>query len=192
MSRKITFVTTNKGKVASCQKYFKDSDVELEICNYELIEPRTDDVKEIATSKVKQAYDYVKRPCIAIDTGFFVNELNGFPRAFVNFALDTIKIEGILKLMEGKEDRTCYFRECLAYYDGRNIEYFECKIPGILSKSIEGRDTNEKWSNLWYVFVPSGYSKTLAQMSSEERDERRKSSEPEAFQLFSNWYLNNM
>ena len=66
-------------------------------------EPRSDDIKEIATAKVKQAYDLVKRPCIALDTDFRIDELNGFPRAFVNFSLDTIGIDGILSLWKARK-----------------------------------------------------------------------------------------
>lgn len=187
MKKSITFVTSNKGKVASSQKYFNGTNIELEIFKYDLIEPRTDDIKEIATSKVLQAYELVKKPCIALDVGFFIEELNGFPRAFVNFALNTIGISGILKLMDEKSNRSCFFEEYLAYYDGKKIEYFSCKIPGTLAYEILGDDTSKKWSDLWYIFVPEGYTKTLAQMTDEERQERSNTKPPEAFQLFANW-----
>ena len=127
MNNEIVFVTHNTGKINSAEKYFKS--LKFITFNYELDEPRSDDIKEIATSKVKQAYEIVKRPCIALDTDFRINELNGFPRAFVNFALDTIGIEGILKLMEGKKNRECAFNECLAYHDGKKIHYFYGKHP---------------------------------------------------------------
>ena len=127
MNNEIVFVTHNTGKIKSAEKYFKS--LKFITFNYELDEPRSDDIKEIATSKVKQAYEIVKRPCIALDTDFKINELNGFPRAFVNFALDTIGIEGILKLMEGKKNRECAFSECLAYHDGKKIHYFYGKHP---------------------------------------------------------------
>ena len=64
-----------------------------------------------------------------MDTDFRIDELNGFPRAFVNFSLDTIGISGILKLMENKENRSCAFNECLAYHDGKEIHYFYGKHP---------------------------------------------------------------
>ncbi len=105
MDNKIVFVTHNTGKIKSAEKYFKN--LKFITFNYELDEPRSDDIKEIATAKVKQAYEIVKRPCIALDIDFRIEELNGFPRAFVNFALDTIGINGILKLMENKNDREC-------------------------------------------------------------------------------------
>ena len=99
----IVFVTHNKGKAKSAERYF--TNLKFITYNFELNEPRSDDIKEIATAKVKQAYEIVKKPCIALDTGFFIDELNGFPRAYVNFALDTIGIEGFLNLMKGKENR---------------------------------------------------------------------------------------
>lgn len=71
-----------------------------------------------------------------MDTDFRIDELNGFPRAFVNFSLDTIGISGILKLMEGKENRKCAFNECLAYYDGKEIYYFYGKHPLLLWKNL--------------------------------------------------------
>ncbi len=127
MENEIVFVTHNTGKIKSAEKHFKN--LKFKTFNYELDEPRSDDIKEIATAKVKQAYDLVKRPCIALDTDFRIDELNGFPRAFVNFSLDTIGIDGILKLMEGKKNRKCAFNECLAYYDGKEIHYFYGKHP---------------------------------------------------------------
>ena len=183
MMEEIVFVTHNKGKAKSAEKYFKN--LKISTYNFELDEPRSDDLKVIATAKVKQAYEVVKKPCIALDTGFFIEELNGFPRAFVNFSLETIGIDGILKLMENKENRKCEFRECLAYFDGKDIHYFYGKHPGKLAYEKEGIDKEEKWSDLWYIFIPEGFDKTMAQMSNEERENRKKKS---AMEEFAKWY----
>ncbi len=127
MENEIIFVTHNRGKAKSAEKYFEN--LKIGTFNYELDEPRSDDIKEIATAKVKQAFEIVNKPCMAMDTDFRIDELNGFPRAFVNFSLETIGISGILKLMEDKENRKCAFNECLAYYDGKEIHYFYGKHP---------------------------------------------------------------
>ena len=117
--QEIVFVTHNPGKIASAQKTLKN--VKLSIFEYELDEPRSDDIEYISKMKVMEAYKLVKKPCISLDCGFWIDALNGFPRAFVNFALETVGLEGILKLMEGIENRSCRFTECLSYYDGRNF-----------------------------------------------------------------------
>ena len=168
-------------------KYFKN--LKFNTFNYALHEPRSDDIKEIATAKVKQAYEIVKRPCIALDTDFRIDELNGFPRAFVNFSLETVGIQGILKLMEDKSNRKCAFNECLAYHDGKEIHYFYGKHPGNLSKQIQGKDRKEKWSDLWYIFKPEGFEKTLAEMDEKERENRKDvDGSYSAMEKFAEWY----
>lgn len=186
----IVFVTHNKGKAKSAEKYFDN--LKISTYDFELDEPRSDDVKEIATAKVMQAYKVVGKPCIALDTGFFIEALNGFPRAFVNFSLDTIGIDGILKLMQGKENRKCKFEECLAYYDGKEVRYFYGKHPGNLATKMQGVDRDGKWSDLWYVFKPEHFDKTLAEMDDVERENRREiDGSVESMSVFAEWYKNN-
>ncbi len=185
--KEIIFVTTNKGKIASAQRELKN--IEVLPYNAELIEPRGDDIKEIAKQKVLQAYKIVKKPCIALDSGFFVEALNGFPKAYVNHMLETIGIEGLLKLMDKVENRKCTFKSCLAYYDGENMEFFESNDHGTLAHSIRENENNEKWSNLWYIFKPKGFLKTLAEF--DEEDFLRydtNSKDDTCIKKFGNWY----
>lgn len=186
--QEIIFVTHNKGKIASAQKHFKK--VSFKIFEYDLEEPRSDDVEYISKIKVMEAYELVKKPCISLDAGFFIDALNGFPRAFVNFALETINIEGILKLMENKENRKCRFKECLSFYDGKELKQFVSHHEGTLSFEMLGIDSDKKWSDLWYIFIPNGFSKTLAQMTDEERATRDKvTNEVNSMKLFADWYI---
>ena len=184
--KEVIFVTHNKGKIESAKKYLKD--VNFKVLEYELEEPRSDDIKYISKYKDMEAYKIVNRPCISLDCGFWIDELNGFPRAFVNYSLDTIGIKGILKLMEGKENRVCKFTECLSYYDGKELQQFMGKHEGTLSRKILGNDTDKKWSDLWYIYKPYGYDKTLAQMTEEEREHRKKYKSVDSMKEFANWY----
>lgn len=61
-------------------------------------------------------------------------------------------------------------------------------ILGNLSNNIQGKDRKEKWSDLWYIFKPFGYDKTLAQMSEEERKSRVKYEDIDAMREFAKWY----
>ena len=184
----VVFVTHNKGKIASANKMLKG--VNFKVFEYELEEPRSDDIKYISKYKVQEAYKLVKKPCISLDCGFWIEELNGFPKAFVNFSLETIGIKGILKLMEGKENRKCKFTECLSYYNGEKVRQFMGEHEGTLSKEILGTETDKKWSDLWYIYKPYGYEKTLAQMSEEERETRKKLKSIDAMKEFAKWYKN--
>ena len=191
MEKEIIFVTHNTGKIKSAEKYFKN--LKFKTFNYELDEPRSDDIKEIATAKVKEAFEIVKRPCIALDTDFRIDKLNGFPRAFVNFALDTIGINGILKLMEGEKIESVPLMNVWHIMMGKIYTIFMENILGNLSIKIQGLDREEKWSDLWYIFKPKGFDKTLAEMDSEERENRKKiDGSVQAMQEFANWYENRI
>ena len=137
----IVFVTHNPGKIEFAKKEF--SEINWKLYEYELEEPRSEDIQYISKYKVEEAYRLVKKPCISLDCGFWIDALGGFPKAFVNFALDTIGIEGILRLMEGKENRTCKFTECLSYYDGKELRQFMGGHEGKLATQILGQDTKQ-------------------------------------------------
>ena len=186
----VIFVTHNKGKIASAKKRLKE--IDFKVFEYELEEPRSDDIKYISKYKVMEAYKLVNKPCISLDCGFWIDELNGFPKAFVNFTLETIGIEGILKLMEGKENRKCKFTECLSYFDGKELHQFMGRHEGTLSNEILGNDTDKKWSDLWYIYIPYGYDKTLAQMTDEERANRIKYESIDSMEEFAKWYRKNV
>ena len=186
-NKEIVFVTTNKGKVASAQRFFEDKKVEFKTYNHELIEPRTEDIQEIARFKVHQAYEIVKNPCIALDSGFFIDELKGFPKTYVNHTLDTIGIKGILKLMKDIDNRKCSFKEVLAYYDGKEVKYFLSEHKGKLSNEVKGVYNENKWSDLWYIFIPEGSDKTLAEFSDLEQKNRTKKS-VSSIKKFADWY----
>ncbi len=190
--QEIVFVTHNKGKIASAQNSLRD--VNFKIYEYELDEPRSEDIRKISEAKVREAYEIVKKPCIALDSGFFIDELGGFPKSFVNFSLETIGVNGILKLMEGKENRNCAFKECLSYFDGKELYQFEGLHKGTISKEILGNDTNKKWSDLWYIFIPENYTKTLAEMTDSERAKRNEEREKKlanSMSAFAKWYKEN-
>ena len=149
-------------------------------------------LRGIAKSKVLTAYGHLKEPCIALDAGFYIHSLNGFPGAFVNVALKTEEfgIEGILRELEGKS-RECEFINCLAYLDDSLSEpvLFESHVPGKLSEERRGEKRDYHWSELFFVFIPQGYEKTLAEMTPEEFQEFRKERLDEPFSIkFAKWF----
>ena len=166
----IVFVTHNKGKIASASRQLEG--VNFKVFEYDLEEPRSDDIKYISKYKVMEAYKLVNKPCISLDCGFWIG------------------INGMLKLMENKQNRNCRFTECLSYYDGSKLHQFMGKHEGFLSKRALGNETDKKWSDLWYIFKPFGYDKTLAEMSEEERKNRIKYKDIDAMREFAKWYKN--
>lgn len=170
----ICFATTNKGKVKSISNALLKYEIEIVHYPLELPEPRTDDLREIAKEKILFAYKKIAKPCIALDSGFYIHSLNGFPKTFVNFSLETIGIDGILRLVNEKP-RDCEFRDCLAYLDETLPEpvYFESRVAGSLSDFPRGEIKDYNWSKLSLVFMPENVNKTLAEMTYDEYQEWR-------------------
>jgi XTP/dITP diphosphohydrolase len=181
--KKIYFVTTNKGKMTTFSKTMSKYRINVIQIPLETPEPRSDDVAEIAKSKVLYAFEKIGKPCVALDAGFYIDSLNGFPKAFVNFALSTIGVEGILKLLNGKK-RECEFRHCLAYMDNtlRKPMLFQSNVRGSLTRSKKGELKSFNWSALSQIFIPKSASKTLAQMSEKEYYSWRERSDSDKYE----------
>jgi len=185
----VYFATTNKGKVNFVSNALSKYGIKIVHYPLELPEPRSDDLREIAKEKVLFAFKKIRKPCIALDSGFYVRSLNGFPKAFVNFALETIGIDGILRLVDGKP-RDCEFRNCLAYLDETLSEpvYFESNVDGLLSDFPRGEMRDYCWSKLFLVFIPRDANKTLAEMTFNEYQEWRNQRYKDSFATkFAEW-----
>ena len=126
-----------------------------------------------------------------MDTGFYVKNYPNnpdFPGAFIKTnLLDTIGIKGLLENMKNVTDRKCLLKECLAYYDGDNFKVFESSQEGTLAYSEYQGTNSDKYTKLFGVFIPEGYSKTVSEMSSDEKEELAKTN-PNVLSLFANWY----
>lgn len=78
------FVTSNKGKISQAKLVFEREGLDLEFKDYTFIEPDNFSIKEIASSKAKQAFDYFKQPLFVEDSIMEINTLNGFPGVISN------------------------------------------------------------------------------------------------------------
>ena len=99
MTRRLYYATTNVGKVHALKHAFADSAIEIVQAPLQIREIRADDVEEIARAKARVAFAGLRRPVVVMDAGFFIPSLNGFPGPYVNFALATIGIDGLLRLV---------------------------------------------------------------------------------------------
>jgi len=167
----VYFATTNVGKVESVTRHLAPAGISVVHEPLELEEPRSDSLVTIARAKVQQAYGMIKKPCVAIDAGFYINALNEWPGTYVNHELKHLGLEGILTLVAGKP-RDCYFLHCLAYKDDTvGTSYFVSKASGMLESYPKGDPEKKHWSKLFQIFIPTNTTKTLAEMKPEEYEQ---------------------
>lgn len=166
--KEIIFVTSNQGKYNSAKNFLGKYGIKVIQKNLEIPEPRGN-IEQIAIHKAKYAFKILKKPLIAMDAGFFIHSLNGFPKMFTNFILETIGVEGIIKLVKNK-DKSCEFKEILCYCDSLHKEpkLFERVVKGKISEKLLGKVKPYHWSKLTLIFIPEGEKKTIAQMTKKE------------------------
>ncbi len=190
---RLWYATTNNAKVLSLRDRLEPHGFEVVQRPITIPEPRLDRVEDMAAIKAMLAYGEIQEPVVANDAGFYIYGINGFPRGFVNFALATIKLDGLIKLAAGT-NRRCEFRHALAFHDGQvdTPKVFVDTVRGTMAIEPRGTIQPWHWSVLATIFIPDGREQTLAEMSEAEYKTWRDSSrDPTYAQQFLNWYRVN-
>lgn len=159
---KLTIVTSNANKAEEVAAFFKGA-LEVTHVALEIPEHRSDDVAEIAKGKAQYAYDHLRTPLIVDDTGFSIDILNGFPGPYAAYVQNTIGNTGILKLMDGMENRNAHFTTAIAYADKSGIRVFTGTIHGSITTSLRGN------KGFGYDPIVDIDGRTLAEMPLEEK-----------------------
>ena len=164
--KKITYVTGNWAKIESAKQTLEPLGFEIDNIKMDTIEIQADNVEEVAKYSAKWASDKLKCDVLKNDSGLFVEALNGFPGVYTRYVDETLGEDGILKLMDGIENRKAYFKEVLAYCEyGKEPITFIGITPGTIALTKSG---SYGWS--WdFIFIPDGQDKTLGCYQDDER-----------------------
>ena len=189
----LTYITGNYGKYIEVKQKFEEAGYDIDYFKCDLDEPEINDIEYISKEKARQAYNLLGHPVFVADTGFYIENYPnnpGYPGAFVKRSGISSDIKKLLDTMKDVKNRSCYFKDCLTFFDGNEYYQFFGLSKGTLSNEIKGSENEKAKSNLWYVFIPSNYTKTLAEMTDEEIYNRPNT--VSAVDEFINWYkLNN-
>lgn len=173
--KNLVFATGNSHKLQEVQGLFKEGfalsclkDVNIT----EEIPETADNLVDNALQKAWYVYKKCGIPCFADDTGLEVEALNGAPGVYsARYAGEQkdsrLNMLLLLKNMNGKENRNARFRTIIAYIDENAQEHiFEGEIRGKIIENMAG----ENGFGYDPIFVPEGYDKTFAQLSSETKN----------------------
>ncbi len=162
---KLKVITSNPGKVAEYQKAFDELGIEMEHYRLPYDEVQTFDLEEVVNKGMDEIIAKGVRNFIVDDTGLFIDALKGFPGVWSAFVQKTIGNDGILKLMDGIEDRGAEFRCCIGCdIDGKRI-IVTGVCRGFITESAKGTD------GFGYdpIFSPDG-ELTFAEMSVDDKN----------------------
>ncbi len=153
----VFFATSNKEKYNEVAAILK---VDVQHMPFDYPEIRSESVEEVARDSVRVAYRRCKEPVFVEDTGLFIEALRGFPGTYSGWVQKKIGNEGILRLMEGKENRAAYFETCIAYMkDREHIYVFRGKCEGTITSEPLG----EAGFGYDPIFIPNGEHQTFAE-----------------------------
>lgn len=192
---KINFITSNKGKIKSLENSLKVNNFDVQICaqNLDIMEPQFDTVQEVSKYKALKAFEILKEPVLVEDGGFSVFELKGFPGVYTKYVLKTLGADGILKLMQGIENRTAKFISVTTFVnkDGTLCQFEREGGEFEISKEKVDIQSPYAWSELWKIIYLKEYNKNLCELSEQEVSEYYgRAGAHGSIQKFVNWYIN--
>jgi XTP/dITP diphosphohydrolase len=172
--QRLIFATNNQHKLAEVRAALNSSIALLTLQEIGCTEELAEEQNTIEGNSLQKA-DYVfkkyKADCFADDSGLEVEALNGEPGVdSAHYAgsqrshSDNINL--LLNNLHGNANRKAQFKTVITLVDTQGVHQFE----GILKGEIltAGRGTN----GFGYdpVFMPEGFSKTLAEMTMDEKN----------------------
>ena len=173
---KIVFASNNLNKLREIEGLIPEG-LELvslrDIKFYDEVEETGQTLEENSLIKATTVYNFCKLATIADDTGLEVDALNGQPGVYsARYAgahkSSSDNIDKLLTQLKGEENRAAQFRTVFTLKTNDLTLQFEGIVSGSISTEVRGID------GFGYdpIFIPEGLSKTFAEMSLEEKNQR--------------------
>lgn len=166
---KVFFVTGNQEKIAIAKAALVGSNIEIEGIKIDCPELQDDDSGIIAKYSAKFASELIKCSIIKVDSGLYIEALDGFPGPYSEYVERKLDAQDIINMMKGRKNRNAYYKEVLAYCEyGKDPITLTTFTYGKISENIDG----DKGYNFDRIFICEGDKKTIANFEQEERVKR--------------------
>lgn len=147
------FVTNNDLKFEAASKAINKKIKQVKIDINEI----QSDPRSVSIEKAKSAYKKINKRLFINDSCLVIPSLNDFPGSYTKYIEQTIGDVGILKLMDGIKDRTCYYLDNIVYIDKYIIKEFTYKTMG----KIALKTNNDNFYPLDKIFIKDGDTKPV-------------------------------
>ena len=175
--KNLLFFSNNKNKIIEIKKIFKKFNLEILSLSDLAIsdEPEENGQTFEENAKIKSDYGFNKTgfPCFADDSGICIESLDWKPGVFSKRFLNNFKsnkacFDSIIKSNKKNSKQNAYFKTSisLTVKNNQNV-IFNGKINGKISAQAKGG------FGFGYdpIFIPNYYDKTLAELSTKEKNE---------------------
>lgn len=159
------FVTSNAGKCAEMRELLTGFDLRQKNVPYPEIQ--AEDLETVARFGLQWLQDTVEAPFMLEDAGLFIDALHGFPGVYSAYVFGTLGNRGILRLLEGVENRRAVFQSVIGLYDGEMHVF-----TGACAGSVAREERGDQGFGYDPLFIPEGSTRTFAQMTPAEKNAR--------------------
>ncbi len=176
--KKLCLATQNKNKIKEIRHKLQAKFPNLDLIGLEdlghteELEETQDTLEGNAFQKANFVWQKYKVDCFAEDTGLEVRVLNNAPGVYsARYAglhrSDQDNIELLLKNLGQETERQAQFRTVICLILQGEVFYFEGILKGLIIKELRGNN------GFGYdpVFMPEGYTQTLAEMNLEQKNQ---------------------
>ena len=176
--------TTNSHKLVEAKAVLDAYKIPLRQLRVEKVELQASSLDAVAKHALAQLGGYSKSRFVMVeDSGLFINALDGFPGTFSSYIRRSLGLDGVLKLLQNRKDRTGFFKTTIAL-GGPHIR------PKLFTGTIRGRIASSARGTEGFgfdpIFVPQGSTQTFAEQSLTFKNSY--SHRARAFRKLATWY----
>jgi XTP/dITP diphosphohydrolase len=161
--RPIYFSTSNEKKFEDVKQFFSGSRNPPRLLWQEVSEVLSGDLDQVIRRKALEAYKRAQVRLFVEHGGLYIDYLKKLPGPLVRPFWEVLKGD-ICKVIPAKASRRAHVVQKVCYCDGEQLQVFEGVIEGTIAPRSKGQGIH--WEP---VFIPDGHSKTLGQMTLEEK-----------------------
>jgi len=155
------FITGNEGKLREAKSFVPEiNGLKLELTEIQSLDPH-----EVIKHKLEKAKSKHSGNFIVEDTSLVISCLNGLPGTLIKWFEKSVGLDGIVKIVKAYGNNKAAAKCTIGLSLNGNIEFFEGNINGHIAES--SGENGFGWDK---IFIPEGYNKTFAEMSSEEKN----------------------
>lgn len=184
----VFFVTSNRGKFLEASSVLREFGIELRLdTTHRKLEIQSDSLEDIVSNALTNICSgSVSDYFVVEDDGLFINALNGFPGPYSSYVYKTIGLKGVLKLMDGVDDRSAYFKSVVGLCGPKGVTKL---FIGVVEGFIANEPRGSEGFGFDPIFIPQGYKETFAELGINVKN--KLSHRARAFRALGEWLLRN-
>ncbi len=159
----IYFSTSNEMKYEDVKRFFRLSKAPPQLLLQEVPEVLSDDLRQVVRQKAIEAYRRTPVRLFVEHGGLYIDYMNQLPGPLVKPFWNNLKGD-ICNLIPAGASRRAHVVQQVCYCDGQALQFFEGRIDGSIAHVRKGSGIH--WEP---VFIPEGQSKTMGEMSIDEK-----------------------